>query len=144
MVPFGVDVASQNVVIQTNFDGPGRDWYATVIVGELYADNAFDDLQQGSQIVNACIFNSNYDHTQLTVDTRRSEAYPVDGYPGWVTVSNLSFSIPGLITTSELAVVIIVQTSAANFSIFYTSIPNNAQQYTPDVQSALDNLHVVT
>jgi len=143
-VPFGRDVASQEIKIQPNYNGTGGSWYVVVLVGELYTGDELYDPEKGSQIVKACIYTSDFDHAEVTEHIQRSQAYTVDGYPGWITEANLSFSIPGLITTSELAILIIVKTSATTSSIFYAIIPNNAQQYAPDVQSAINNLHVVT
>jgi len=131
-------------MVQSNYNGQGSGWSTNVFVGELNPGDAFSDPEQGSTVVKACIFKSDYGNAKVTEDVQRSQEVTVDGYPGWITESNLSFSIPGLITTSELAIIIIVQTYAATFSIFYASIPNNAQQYTPDVLAAIANLHVVT
>ncbi|MCL2482466.1 MAG: hypothetical protein FWF43_03435 [Propionibacteriaceae bacterium] len=143
-IPFGRDVAEQVIPIQENYDGLGASWVASVMVGELYAGDGFYDPQEGSQIVNQCIFGTFYGNTKVTADTQRSEAYTLDGYDGWITETNLSFSIPHLQTTSELAIVIIVKTSAMSSSIFYASIPNNAMQYKPDVDAAIADLQVTT
>jgi len=147
-VPFGRDVAEQHITIHVNphpknlFDWDG--WMASVLVGELYAGDGFYDPEQGSEIVNTCIFRTFYGDNELTSDTLRSEAYTVDGYDGWITETNLSFSIPNLPTTSELAIVIIVKTSSMSSSIFYASIPNDAMQYKPSVDAAIADLRVTT
>ena len=141
-IPFGRDVAEQMIPIQENYDGKGMSWVISVMVGELYAGDGFYDPQEGSQIVNQCIFGTFYGNNKVTADTQRSEAYTLDGYNGWITETNLSFSIPNLQTTSELAIVIIVKTSAMSSSIFYASIPNNAMQYKPDVDAAIADLQV--
>ena len=145
-VPFGRDVAEQQIMIHVNPNPKGLNdwdaWVISVLVGELYAGDGFYDPEQGSEIVNTCIFRTFYGDTTITTDTLRSEAYSVDGYDGWITETNLSFSIPNLPTTSELAIVIIVKTSAMSSSIFYASIPNDAMQYKPDVDAAIADLRV--
>jgi len=142
-LPFGRDIAEQMIMIHENYSG-STDWVISVLVGELYAGDGFYAPEQASEIVNRCIFGGGfYTDTNLTAETLRSEAYNVDGYDGWITETNLHFSIPRLPTTSELAIVIIVQTSAMSSSIFYASIPNDAMQYKPDVDAAIADLHVV-
>ena len=144
-VPFGRDVAYQNVLIHRYKTGQGswNGWVASVLIGELYAGDGFYDPQKGSEIVNKCIFGEFYgkEH-QVFSDTLRSEAYNLDGYDGWITETNLSFEIPGLETTSELAIVIIVKTSAMSSSLFYASIPNDAMYLKPDVDRAIAGLRV--
>ena len=40
-VPFGSDVQSQLVPVETNYDGQGSNWVASVLVGELQAGDGF-------------------------------------------------------------------------------------------------------
>ena len=148
-LPFGRDVADQDILVHHNTNlktqNVWTDWVVSVIVGELYAGDGFYDPQDASDIVNKCIFGTFYGPTTLvTADVQRSEAYSIDGYDGWITETNLSFSIPDLATTSELAIVIIVKTSSMSSSIFYASIPGDAMQYKPDVDNAIANLHVTS
>jgi len=145
-VPFGRDVAEQEIPIHSYIDSQGEpaEWVVSVLVGELNAGDGFYDPEQGSEIVNRCIFGTFYGDTQVTTDTLKSEAYSLDGHDGWITETNLSFSIPNLPTTSELAIVIIIQTSAESSSIFYASIPNDATQYQSDVNNAIAGLQVTT
>ncbi|MCL2736008.1 MAG: DUF2510 domain-containing protein [Propionibacteriaceae bacterium] len=145
-IPFGRDVAEQDILIHENTDprGDWQGWVISVMVGELYAGDGFYDPQQGSEIVNKCIFGTFYGNTKVTADTQMSQAFTLDGYDGWITVTDLSFSIPNLATTSELAIVIIVKTSAMSSSIFYASIPNDAMQYKPDIDAAIADLRVST
>jgi len=150
-VPFGRDVAEQDILIHSNpkyNPANPNDWAAwviSVLVGQLYAGDGFYAPEEASQIVNKCIFGAFYgNQSTITTDTLKSEAYTLDGYDGWITETNLSFSIPNLPTTSELAIVIIVATSEMNSSIFYASIPNDAVQYQPDVNQAIAGLKVVT
>jgi len=142
-IPFGRDVAEQTIMVHPNYNGSSS-WVASVMVGELYAGDGFYDPEQGSEIVNKCIFGTFYGGAKVESETLRSEAYTLDGYDGWITETNLSFSIPKLETTSELAIVIIVKTSAMSSSIFYASIPNDAMQYKPSVDTAIADLRVTT
>jgi hypothetical protein len=140
-IPFGRDVASQHITIHPGYE-PGHNWVMPVMVGELYAGDGFYSPEQGAAIVNRCIFGQFYGDNPVTADTLQSEPYAVDGRDAWITQTRLSFSIKGLPTTSELAIVIIVATSEASSSIFYASIPDDAMQYKPDVDSTIAGLRV--
>jgi len=145
-IPFGRDIAEQDITIHTNDDPYDRHWSSWVIgvfVGELYAGDGFYSPEEGSRIVNKCILGGFYDWTTVGAETLRSEAYTLDGREGWITETNLTFDIRGLPTTSELQIVIIVKTSDMSSSIFFASIPNDAVQYRPDVDRAIAGLRVV-
>ena len=142
-VPFGRDVALQSFSLHPLFDGV-HDWVASVLVAELYAGDGFYAPEEGSRIVNKCIFGSFYGNAKLGIETLRSESYKVDGYEGWITETNLTFSIDNLPTTSELAIVIIVKTSEMSSSIFFASIPGDAMHLKPDVDRAIAGLKVST
>jgi hypothetical protein len=95
--------------------------------------------------VNKCIFGTFYGtDSVVSSEVLRSQSYTLDGYDGWITETNLSFTIPNLPTTSELAIVIIVKTSEWSSSIFYASIPNDAMEYKPSVDNAIAGLRVTT
>ena len=138
-VPFGRDVAQQTIVIHPNYS-QNNSWVAAFLIGELYAGDGFFEPKEASDIVNRCIFGAFYGDTKVDTETLRSEPFSVDGLDGWITETNLSFSIPNLPTTSELAIVIIVKTSSMSSSIVYASIPNDAMQYKPDVDVAIAGL----
>jgi len=142
-IPFSRDVAEQMISIHPYYDGSSS-WVASIMIGELYAGDGFYSPQEGSEIVNRCIFGTFYGDARVTADTVSSQAFTLDGYDGWETVTNLSFSIPNLPTTNELATVIIVATSAMSSSIFYSSIPGDASQYNADVDRSIANLRVDT
>jgi len=145
-VPFGRDVADQTVTIHNNPNpfGSWGSWVASVLVGELYAGDGFYDPEEGSQIVNKCIFGAFYgDESAVKSETLRSEPYSVSGYDGWITETMLSFKLKNLPTTSELAIVIIVRTSDLSSSIYYASLPTDAMELKPDIDASIASLKVV-
>jgi hypothetical protein len=144
-VPFGRDTAEQSVKIHKNKNRKGAwsYWVASLLVGELNAGDGFYSPEEGSKIVNKCIYGSFYGQEDLvTPEVLRSEAYQVDGYEGWYTETNLTFDIQGLPTKNEIAIVIIVRTSEMSSSIFFASIPGDAMYLRPDVEYAIANLRV--
>lgn len=72
-----------------------------------------------------------------------SQPVDVDGRPGWLVASRLYFREPGLRATSELMVVVAVDTGQADPGVLYVSIPNTENKHLPDVNALLSSLRVI-
>jgi hypothetical protein len=107
-VPFGSDVLSQIVPVETNYDGKNGQWVASVLVGELQAGDGFFTPEQGSEIVVKCILGKFYGNNPVNSDVKVNEAATIDGHEAWIVESHLSFEIQGLQTKGELLIVAIV------------------------------------
>jgi hypothetical protein len=140
-VPFGSDVQSQLVPIETDFDGNGTNWVAQITVGELQAGDGFFTPEQGSQIVVKCILGKFYGDNPVKSNVKVNEKATIDGHDGWLVESHLTFDIAGLKTKGELLIVAIV--SAGNRSgLYYASIPDTAPELVEPARDALKNLKV--
>ena len=141
-VPFGRDVLTQTVTIEPNYK-PNLQWVASVLVGELVAGDGFFSPQQGSEIVVKCIMGVFYDDAEVVRDDKVNKATTVDGKEAWLVETHLSFDIPNLQAKGELAIIMIVATKAESSSIYYASIPDNAdQQLVRDARNAMADLRV--
>ena len=141
-VPFGVDVLSQDVPVQSNYDGRGASWVASVLVGELQAGDGFFTPEQGSQIVVRCILGQFYGNNPVTSDVIVNKATTIDGHDAWLVESKLSFDIAGLDTRGERLIVAIVQAGTERSGLFYASIPDTTPQLLQPARDALSNLTV--
>ena len=140
-VPFGSDVLSQLVPVETNYDGQGRDWVAQVTVGELQAGDGFFTPEQGSQIVVKCILGTFYGDNPVNSNVKVNEKVTIDDHDGWLVESQLTFDIEGLETKGELLIVAIV--SAGNRSgLYYASIPDTTPELVQPARDALAQLQV--
>ncbi len=140
-VPFGSDVLSQLVPVETNYDGKGANWVASVLVGELQAGDGFFTPEQGSQIVVKCILGSFYGDNPVNSDVKVNEKTIIDGHEAWLVESQLTFDIAGLETKGELLIVAIV--SAGNRSgLYYASIPDTVPELVQPARYALEQLQV--
>ena len=141
-VPFGRDVLTQTVTVEPNYKS-GSQWVASVLVGELVAGDGFFSPQQGSEIVVKCIMGVFYDDAEVVRADKVNKATKVDGKDAWLVETHLAFDIPNLKAKGELAIILIVATKAASSSIFYASIPDNADpQLVSDARSAMADLRV--
>jgi Protein of unknown function (DUF2510) len=140
-VPFGSDVLSQLVPVETNYDGKGGDWVAQVTVGELQAGDGFFTPEQGSQIVVKCILGTFYGDNPVNSNIKVNEKVTIDDHDGWLVESQLTFDIEGLETKGELLIVAIV--SAGNRSgLYYASIPDTTPELVQPARDALKQLQV--
>ena len=140
-VPFGSDVQSQLVPVETDYDGNGANWVAQITVGELQAGDGFFTPEQGSQIVVKCILGKFYGDNPVKSNVTVNKATNIDGHDAWLVESKLTFDIAGLQTKGELLIVAIV--SAGNRSgLYYASIPDTTPELVEPARDALKNLKV--
>ena len=111
---------------------------ASVLVGELVAGDGFFSPQQGSEIVVKCIMGVFYDDAEVVRDDKVNKAMKVDGKDAWLVETHLSFDIPNLQAKGETAIIVIVATKPESSSIYYASIPDNADpQLLNDAREAM-------
>lgn len=140
-VPFGTDVQSQLVPVESDYDGNGSNWVASILVGELQAGDGFFTPEQGSQIVVKCILGKFYGDNPVKSNVKVNEKATIDGHDAWLVESHLTFDIAGLKTKGELLIVAIV--SGGNRSgLYYASIPDTTPELVQPARDALKNLKV--
>jgi hypothetical protein len=140
-VPFGRDVQKQMVDDQSNYDGNGSSWVASILVAELMAGDGFYTPEQGAQIVVRCILGKFYGDNPVTSDVKVNKATTVDGREAWLVESQLSFDIPGLVAKSELLIVTVVNAGATS-GLYYASIPDTKPELVKPAREALAALTV--
>lgn len=140
-VPFGAEVSSQTVQTETSDDG-SVSWYAGVIIARLLAGDGFYEPEQGASLVAECVEGVFYGNTAIERNDIVNEATEVDGKDAWVIESELSFDIPDIEATSELMIIVVVDTKPGEAGLFYASIPGNAEQYEQPAREALAGLRV--
>lgn len=138
---FGRDVYGQMVLVHRSYQ-PGRNWVASLVVGELVAGDGFFSPQQGSEIVTKCIIGAFYGDAEIGREDRVNQATTVDGHDAWLVEMHLTFDIPGLDETGETAIVLIVATSEASSSIYYASIPDSTPALLVTARQVQEQLRV--
>ena len=140
-VPFGRDVQKQMVDDQSNYDGNGSSWVASILVAELMAGDGFYTPEQGAQIVVRCILGKFYGDNPVTSDVKVNKATTVDGHEAWLVESQLSFDIPGLIAKGELLIVTVVSAGPTS-GLYYASIPDTQPELVKPARDAMAALTV--
>jgi hypothetical protein len=137
-VAFGKGVLIQSVLVER---GQNQPWLAAVLLGELVAGDGFFAPRDGAAVVVRCVSGTFYGGSAVTREDLVDRALTVDGHDAWVVESRLGFDVPGVTATSELLIVVVVETGAGTSGLFYASIPENAPQL---VQPARDALAALT
>nr|NLI49705.1 DUF2510 domain-containing protein [Propionibacterium sp.] len=140
-LPFGRGVVTQIVTVEPAYR-PDASWVASVVVGELVAGDGFIAPREGIEIVTRCALATFYDDAVVTRDDRTNRSVTIDGKPGWLLETHLSFDIPGLNEKGETAIFLIVQTSDTSSSIFYASIPDSRPELLENAREAQELLRV--
>lgn len=143
-VPFGIDVVTQDVLVQADYDGrhANHSWVASVLVGELAAGDGFFTPEQGSQIVVRCVLGRFYGDNPVDSDVKVNKATTIDGHDAWIVESHLTFDIAGLQTKGELLILAIVQAGTERSGLYYASIPDTTPELVQPARDALAQLKV--
>jgi hypothetical protein len=140
--PFGHDVQSQQAEVERSPDGETI-WVAWALIARLLAGDGFYGPQQGAEIVARCVVALFYDDHEIDRTDTRREAITVDEHPAYLIESHLEFSIPGIRTTGETMIVVVVDVGErGEAGLFYGTIPDTSPQFLQPVRDALAGLQV--
>jgi hypothetical protein len=137
--PFGRDVRTQMATVETTPEGL---WVAQVLIARLLAGDGFYGPEQGASLVAECVIGKFYWDYPVERTDLRNEPTTVDGHQAWLIEMRLRFRIPDLVTTGEVATIVVVDTVAGEAGLFYSSIPDTSPQFTRPAREALDGLRV--
>lgn len=140
-VPFGVDVHSQDVVVERDYQ-PGRNWVASVLVAELVSGDGFGSPASGLDIVSRCVVGAFYGDNPVKRQDVSRRALQVDGRSGALLEMHLTFDVAGLTAKGETALLVIVNTAQNTWSLYYASIPDTTPQYLPVARDLVGQLQV--
>lgn len=141
-VPFGADVHAQNVTVESNYDGRGQSWVASIVLGDLVAGDGFYSPHEGADIVAHCVVGLFYGNNKIERQDLKSEQHDLDGKDGWLIQMHLSFDIRGLQCKGETATILVVATGSSSASLYYSSIPDTTPELMATQDQALAQLTV--
>lgn len=141
-VAFGSLAMMQSALDQNNYDGAGHSWVSSILVSDLYVGDGFASTQTGAETVLKCVLGTYYSDTQVTESRVSGKTHQVDGHDGWLIETQLSFSIPNLKATGERVLLLVVQTDAEEYGLFYASVPDTSPDRLPEARAALADLRV--
>ena len=139
--PFGRDVQSQQATVEEDAQGVDT-WVASVLIARLLAGDGFYGPEQGARVVADCVVGKFYGGVAVTRKDQRNAATEVDGRAAWVIEAHLTFSLPGIKTTGETMIIVVVDTVPGEAGLFYASIPDTSPQFMVPARRAQASLQV--
>jgi hypothetical protein len=125
-----------------NDGGILRDYHASILSGAVpTAENdalSLDLKCTGHQVL-ADVRDSYYPQPN-TIESMRDEVTTLGGRPAWVAKFRLHFHQAGLVATSELVGLALIDVGRPNAAILYISIPGTHGQYDPLVDAELNSV----
>lgn len=141
-VPFGVYGIEQAATDQANFDGNGSTWVSSVMVADLASGDGFASSKIAAEVALKCVLGKYYSDTEVTRSDVSATSHSVDGHSGWLIETQLSFDVTGLKAKGERVLLLVVQVSSDQYSMFYASVPDTSAARLPDARKALASLAV--
>lgn len=139
-LPFGHDIASQWVIVDTNTK-TGHGWASIVLISELRSGDGFFGPRQAARLMATCITGSLYGDTKVDSDVKIDKAVVVDGHQAWLLESRLSYQVDGLKTTGETMIIVIVDAGSST-GLFYAGLPDSGPEFVDPARKALRELRV--
>lgn len=136
-VPFGRQMMRQQISVD---DDPA--WIVSLNVGTMISGDGFFAPEQGVHVVMPCLIGEYYFNRDVTRTDVRDEAITVDGRPGWVLESELTFDIEGLDFTSERLILIIVDLDDGTAGAIIVDLPASAAAREPELREALADIRI--
>lgn len=131
-LPFAVAMASQQATIEPSTP-QSMGWEASLTVGRLGSADGAWGASRAAEVVSQCSLSITWRGIDYQPRVRRDEGTRVNGHEAWIRTTDLSFSVPGVRTTSELQTVVIVQVGDDSYA-FLSYLPGTA----PELKDALD------
>lgn len=126
---------------------PGGTWEATVMSGRRPAhDPTYEGPNRWFRAAvarEAALARRYYPHDQQRSEVA-SQPVRVSGHDGWLLAARLRFHERGLHATSELMVIVAVDTGQTTPGLLYISIPDTENDRLPDIGALVKSLRVVS
>jgi hypothetical protein len=129
-------------VVDQEFYTENSSWVASVLIAEVYSGDGFGGVKVGAEMILECAKGEFYGNTAVDQEDLVSQAYSVDGYPGWLIETKLHVSIPNLNASYDYVLFLLVETGDNQYSLYYASIPDTSEYLLPDARATMESLRV--
>ncbi|MFT4295097.1 MAG: hypothetical protein QM582_06765 [Micropruina sp.] len=139
-MPFGNLIGSQHAPVE-QVAATSMGWQSVIALARLSSVDGAWGLQKAAEVVSQCSLSMTWRGIDYHPAVRRDESITVDGHQGWIRITDLSFSVPGIRATAEVQTVVTVQVDDHSYA-FLSYLPNSAPELQPAVDAARDGLRV--
>ncbi|MFT4217664.1 MAG: hypothetical protein QM619_10855 [Micropruina sp.] len=137
---FGNLVGSQTAFVE-RATASNLVWNSVIELGRLSSADGAWGAQRAAEVVSQCSLSVTWLGIDYHPQVRRDEQFAVDGHDGWIRITDLSFTVPGIHTTSEVQTTVIVQVGDESYA-YLSYLPSSAPELQPLVDATRDGLRV--
>jgi hypothetical protein len=116
-------------------------WNSVVALARLSSGDGAWGAQRAAEVVSQCSLSVTWLGIDYHPQVRRDEPLRVDGHPGWIRVTDLSFAVPGIRATREVQTVVIVQPGNESYA-YLSYLPDSAEHLKAQLDATRDGLRV--
>lgn len=133
---------TQSALDQYDYNGEGQNWISEVVIADLVYGDGFASAENAAEHVLTCVKGLYYSDAEIAVETLKNSETSIDGHYAWLLESHFSFDILGLDAKGEHVIVLVIQVSADQYSLFFGTVPDTSAARLPDVREAMAGLTV--
>ncbi len=137
---FGNLVGSQHASVEAP-QANSMGWDSVVALARLSSVDGVWGGQRAAEVVSQCSLSMTWRGIDYHPEVRRDEERTVDGHPGWIRITDLSFTVPGIRATREVQTVIAVQVGDESYA-YLSYLPNTAENLKAALDATREGLRV--
>lgn len=137
---FGSLSAGQSAVVEMA-TASSLGWNSVVALARLSSVDGAWGTQQAAEVVGQCSLSMTWLGIDYHPQPRRDEAVTVDGHPGWIRVTDLSFAVPGIRATREVQTVVTLDAGGETYA-YLSYLPDTADQLKASLDATREGLRV--
>ena len=116
-------------------------WDSVVGLARLSSVDGVWGGQKAAEVVGQCSLSMTWRGIDYHPQLRRDEEFTVDGHPGWIRITDLSFTVPGIWATTEVQTVVIVQAGDESYA-YLSYLPDTAAHLKAALDATREGLRV--
>ena len=137
---FGNLVGSQHAPVEAA-TATSMGWDAVVALARLNSVDGVWGGQPAAETVSQCSLSMTWRGIDYHPAVRRDEEFTVDGHPGWIRITDLRFTVPGIRATTEVQTVIVLQVGDDSYA-YLSYLPDTAAALKPILDATRRGLRV--
>ena len=139
-VPFSNLVGSQRASVEPS-TANSMGWESVIALARLSSVDGAWGSARAAEVVSQCSLSQIWRGIDYQPKVSRDEAFTVDGHEGWIRITDLSFSVPGVRTTSEAQTVVVIQVDDESYA-YLSYLPGSAPELKALVDASREGLQV--
>lgn len=139
-IAFGSQIAGQSAVVEQATNS-SLGWNSVVALARLSSVDGAWGAQQAAEVVGQCSLSMTWLGIDYHPRPRSDEPITVDGHPGWLRVTDLSFAVPGIRASREVQTVVTLDAGGETYA-YLSYLPDTADHLKASVDATRAGIRV--